>query len=128
MPKVNAIACPDEHTEQVSLIQWTKLSIKQRPELCMLFAVPNGGARSKATAGKLKAEGVQAGVPDLICLSPVYPFHGLAIEMKRQRGSTTSPEQKDWLSRLKERGYHTAVCKGWLEAKAVIENYLDGRA
>ena len=30
-----------------------------------IFAVPNGGHRAKSVAGKMKAEGAKAGVPDL---------------------------------------------------------------
>ena len=36
----------------------------------MLFAVPNGGGRSRIEAGIMKAEGVTAGVSDLISWRP----------------------------------------------------------
>lgn len=48
-------------------------------------------------------------MPDL-CL-PVT-FHGLCIEMKRRPGGQISAKQKEWLSKLAEQGYKTAVCKG----------------
>lgn len=38
------------------------------------FAVPNGGGRSRATAGILKATGVLAGVSDLVILFPFQMF------------------------------------------------------
>lgn len=36
----------------------------------MLFHIPNGEARSKATGARLKAMGVMAGAPDLIAVLP----------------------------------------------------------
>lgn len=44
------------------------------------FHVPNGGGRSKAEAGILKAMGVLAGVPDLFVLGPDRNL--VAIEFK----------------------------------------------
>ena len=32
--------------------------------------------------------------------------------------------QKEWLKALDEEGYATKVCRGWLEAREVIEKYL----
>jgi len=41
-----------EHDEQYKLFSWTRY----RPELRWMFAIPNGGYRTKATAGKMAAE------------------------------------------------------------------------
>lgn len=54
---------------------------------------PNGGMRSKATAGKLKAEGVKAGVPDIIVMGP--GGRAVFIELKAQR-NTLTPDQTDF--------------------------------
>ena len=97
-------------------------------ELALLFAVPNGGHRSKATAGRLKAEGVKPGVPDLCLPVPRGGSHGLFVELKRRKGSTTSPEQREWLSRLAGQGYATVVAKGWDEAAESITRYLSMEA
>ena len=48
----------------------------------LLFAVPNGGARSRTEAAIMKAEGVTAGVTDLILLLGRGGFNALCIEMK----------------------------------------------
>src|SRR5262245_64718583 len=49
----------------------------------LCFAIPNGGARDVITAGRLKAEGVRAGVPD-VCLPVARAgYHGLFLEVKR---------------------------------------------
>lgn len=121
------ISVPSEHDEQVSLVHWAFLARKTRPELNGLAAIPNGGARHKAVAAKLKAEGCRAGYLDLQLLVARGGFHGLLIELKRTKESTTSAEQKEWIKWHLEQGYHAVVCKGWLEARSVIENYLDGR-
>lgn len=52
-----------ESQEQIYLFQWAELNRRRMPELGLLFHVPNGGKRSMATARRLKAEGVKAGVP-----------------------------------------------------------------
>lgn len=49
----------------------------------LIFSVPNGGARSAATAGILKATGVMAGVSDLILL---YNGRAFFIEVKTEDG------------------------------------------
>lgn len=51
------------------------------PRPWLVFHVPNGGGRSKAEAGILKAMGVLAGMPDLLLIGPSKP-NVLAIELK----------------------------------------------
>ena len=112
-----------EHAEQCALFRWAGYQAKRLPELALLFAIPNGGFRTKATAAKLKAEGVKAGVPD-ICL-PVAKgeYHGLWIELKAGRNKPTTT-QVAWHLRLSREGYRVAVCWGWDSARGVIEEYL----
>lgn len=104
---------------------WAALSIKQRPELEYLVAIPNGGARHIAVAAKLKAEGVKKGFPDLQMNLARSGYNGLFIELKNRDGKT-SPEQKDWLERLMRAGNKAVVCKGWIDAQQTIIDYLDG--
>ncbi len=115
-----------EHTEQVNLMQWWQLACRGFgiPE-ALLFAIPNGGQRNIIVASKLKAEGVRAGVPDLFLAFPYRNYDGLFIEMKKTKGGRVSGKQKNMLEQLAEVGYKTVVCNGWLEAKAVIEEYLE---
>lgn len=127
MPKPrlkSPISVPTEHAEQRALITWASLSTGKHPELRLLFAIPNGGARSKAAAGKLKAEGVKPGVPDLCLPVARGGHHGLYLEMKRVKGGTLSPEQKQWHQALTEHGYHVALCKGLQAAQASLITYL----
>jgi len=46
--------------------------------------------------------------------------------MKRRKGGKLSDDQARWVYTLDKQGYKTAVCRGWEEAKEVIEGYLEG--
>lgn len=115
-----------EHAHQCALMSWAWLARKQRPELDLLVASANGGQRHKAVAAKLKASGVKAGYPDLALNMPRGKYSGLFIELKTLTGRTT-PQQKEWLTKLSAAGNYAVVCKGWIAAKEQIENYLDAR-
>jgi hypothetical protein len=116
-----------EHAEQAALFRWAEFARARLPELALLYAVPNGGHRHKATAARLKAEGVKRGVPD-VCLPVARDgAHGLYIELKAERGKAT-PEQLGWIRALRRQGYAACVCHGWEEARRVIEDYLAERA
>lgn len=121
-----ALPVPTEAQEQMTLFSWAQLQSGKYPELNLLFHVPNGGSRNKAEAGRLRAEGVKAGVPDLCLPVPRGKCHGLFIELKRQRGGRIAPEQTSWLEELMKQGYSVAICKGWKSAADVILNYLEG--
>lgn len=43
-----------EHYEQVALFDWARQAEGRFPELGLLFAVPNGGARNVVTGTRLK--------------------------------------------------------------------------
>ena len=112
-----------EHFEQVALFQWCEWNRQKYPDLDLLFAIPNGGARNKSTAGMLKAEGVKAGVPDMLLPVPARGMCGLFIEMK-VLPNRPSKEQEKWIEALRNKGYRVAVCYSWLEAVEQIRQYL----
>jgi hypothetical protein len=114
-----------EHTHQVALIRWAKAAELLRPELKLLFAVPNGGMRHPIVAAQLKEEGVKAGVPDLILPIPRYGSGALYIEMKMPKGRV-SPEQAIWLQDLEDNGNTSLACFGWHEARQAVKDYLSG--
>lgn len=113
-----------EDTIQVQVFTWASRQLKVYPELAWLFHVPNGGHRSAAVAGKLKAQGVKPGVPDLCLPVPRFGKHGLWIEMKTQDGQVRKP-QKAWIAFLREAGYRVEVCRSFDEARAVLLGYLN---
>lgn len=53
-------------------------------------------------------------------------FHGLYVELKRQKGGSLESSQEDIIARLRQAGYRVEVCMGWWEAREAIENYLTG--
>ena len=107
---------PTEHEEQRELVRW----FRQFHPNVLIFAIANGGIRSKASASRLKAEGVVPGIPDLF-----VPAKGLWIEMKRVKGGALSPEQKAMMQYLEEVGYRAIVCKGAEDAKKQIQAFFD---
>ena len=112
-----------EHVEQAALFRWAEFARARLPELTLLHAIPNGGHRHKATAARLKAEGVKRGVPDLCLPVARNGAHGLYIELKTERGKAT-PEQLGWIRALRRQGYAAEVCRGWESARSMIEHYL----
>lgn len=112
-----------------ALMHWARLQENVLPELALLFHIPNGGLRSKAQAGELKAEGVRAGVPDYLLPVPLGGYHGLFIELKMPKTGAKKPgrlseEQKLWLKALRAYGYRAETAYGWDEARQLILEYL----
>lgn len=122
----NKMPVPTEAQEQMTLFSWAAMQSGKYPELNLLYHVPNGGSRHKAEAGRLRAEGVKAGVPDLCLPVARGQHHGLYIELKRQRGGRTSDHQSEWLDALSVQGYKAALCYGWEQAAGTIIEYLTG--
>lgn len=110
-----------EHGLQVSCVRWFRMAYPAWGRL--LFAVPNGGHRNKATAGKLKAEGATAGVADLILLRRNSRYGALLVEMKYGKG-TQSEAQKDWQEAAEGAGYRYAVCRSLDDFIGTVEEYI----
>lgn len=119
----------DESGHQEALFSWAGYNMGRMPELEYMHHVPNGGKRDRATAVALKRQGVKAGVPDIVLPAARAGYHGLYIELKAGKNTTTE-NQRRWLEYLRQQGYYTAVCYGWQKAAELIETYLlrTGRA
>lgn len=131
MPKISP-----EHLVQVQLIERVRLElaplfpILRGPDFhhtgaLRLFAVPNGGLRAVQEAVRLKAEGVQRGVPDLCLPIPRGGFHGAWLELKAGKGKA-SPEQVDWLGFLAAEGYAVRVAWDVASSFQFLHDYLAG--
>jgi len=108
-------------------MQWATLQSGAFPELELLYAIPNGGHRNKATAGKLKAEGVKSGVPDLHLPIARGGYHSLYVEMKKppEGGKgRLSPTQIWWRDRLIDEGHAVVTCHGATAGIEAIRVYL----
>lgn len=107
-----------EDEEQELLCSWmTEQGIR-------FYAVPNGGKRDIVEAVKFKRTGVSPGVPDLCVPVARGGYHGLYIELKRQRGATLSEKQKEWIEFLVNNGYYAQVAYGFDEARKTVLFYF----
>lgn len=110
-----------EHHLQTQSVAWFGW---QYPTLAdLLFAIPNGGKRSKATAGKLKAEGVRAGVADLFLSVARQGCHGLYIEMKTATGAQRT-SQRRFQQRVTTEGYAYVIARSLEEFQRHVHAYL----
>ncbi len=114
-----------EHDHQAALFCWAALESYRLPELQLLFAIPNGGHRDRLRGGQLKAEGVKAGVPDIMLPVARSQWHGLWIEMKSPSGRL-SDYQAAWIKELQKQHYQVSICYSWIEARDTILTYLKG--
>lgn len=120
-----------ERDHQVFVFQVLAMNEKAYSFLKYIYAIPNGGHRLPAVAGKLKAEGVKRGVADICLPFPCqHSFrepsgsccHGAYIEMKSPDGRAT-PEQREFLEFVQGQGYFTRIAYSCEEALDEIERY-----
>ena len=88
-----------------------------------VYAIPNGGYRTKRTGKTLKAEGVKKGIPDTHCFIARAPYHSLYIEFKTEKG-TLRPEQEQVIAMLREQGHKVVVCRSSQSGLTEILKYL----
>ena len=112
---------------QRALVAFLRASL---PKPWLVFHVPNGGGRSKAEGGILKAMGVRAGIPDLFLLGPNSRL--IAIECKapprtlktRARKSLAkarfSEAQQETIAALGELGVPTLIARNVEETIAAL--------
>ena len=54
-------------------------------------------------------------------------YHGLFLEIKKDKRSYATKEQKGWIEYLNSVGYYAAVTKGFDETVQVIKDYFNGK-
>ena len=89
--------------------------------------IPNECKRSKAYGAKMKRMGLQKGFPDLFIPTVKQGFHGLFIELKRDKLEHPTKEQLEWIEYLNNKGYYAAVAYGVDAAIAEIKKYMEIR-
>jgi hypothetical protein len=82
----------------------------------LVFHVPNGGQRVKAEAGRLKAMGTRAGIPDLVVLIDGRAY---GLELKTARGRQ-NPAQKTMAETWRRAGCDYEIARTVTEARAVL--------
>lgn len=118
-----------EEAEQTALFCWAAMNFEHCPELRLMFAIPNGGKRDPVTAAKLKAQGVRAGVPDVLLPvprpGPGHWYAGLFIELKKLKGGNLrDANQIAWASGLIAQGYAHHLVRGGANAAGIIMAYM----
>ena len=105
-----------EQVFQASLVKALAMVLERD---AFLFAVPNGGARSKIEAKILVGQGVVPGVPDLLVM-----FSGTAVglECKAPQGGRTDPNQIKVHERFARAGIPVAVVRTLPEALAFLHD------
>lgn len=113
----------ESHIQQVCL-RWARMQFPVCREL--MFSVPNGAHLSMVQAKILKAEGMTAGVADMLLLHPSADgrWAALAIEFKTAKGKQ-STYQKAWQTELEKPGcYRYEVVRSFEQFRDLINNYL----
>lgn len=121
-----------EHEEQVVFFNRIRALAANDPKRYGVaadrtYAIPNGGGRSRAEAGRLKAEGVRKGVSDVFVSFPAHGKHGMYIEMKAPNGRKRD-EQEGWIEGSVNLGYAAHFCFGADAAVNIWRAYVDGTA
>lgn len=115
------IAPESEANQQEIVVKYIRLAYPTA-----LYCASAGGMwTSDSQRIKMAKTGYVKGFPDLFVYEPRGEFHGLAIEMKRVKGSKIEPEQIEWQEQLRNRGYASYICKGKDEAIKIIDEYFN---
>ena len=90
--------------------------------------IPNERKATVAVMSELAKQGVMKGFPDNFIAEPRGKYHGLFIELKRTKNSTSrkGKEQREWIKALNEKGYKAEFAFGAEEAKRIVLEYLQG--
>lgn len=110
-----------EHTLQSRCVRWFRLQFPNRRH--NLFAVPNGGYRTKTTAALLKDEGQLSGVADLILLVRKGTCGALLLEAK-VKGNYQSSNQRLWQKMIEADGYEYRIFHTLEEFAEIVNEYL----
>jgi len=122
--KPKATRPPKESDEQTILFKY--LWGVKRLSLCYSTqnGVKIGGDRKFGIIAQMKKTGLKKGIPDICIPYARGGFHGLYIEMKRQKGGVISDDQHQIAECLRAEGYKSVFCKGFEDAKKVVDDYF----
>lgn len=127
-----------ESDHQARFFDWAKLTpvpgFPGRTLHDFAFAVPNGAMLAGSASQRarymafLKRQGLKKGVSDIFVAIPMGRFHGVFLEMKRDRHSRVSEEQRAWIELMTLAGYYARKVLGFDEARAAMQAYFSGQA
>lgn len=111
-----------EFQEQKAFTEWVRWNEARIPQLKLAFHPPNGGLRSKAAAGKLKAIGTRPGVPDYWFPVGNGRFKGMVLEFKSAKGSL-SLDQRAFIDGLRDANWFVEIVRTASEAITMTERF-----
>lgn len=127
--RIRAALKPIRHLEadqQALVIEWAHWAYRTQsakyPMLRLLHASMNAAKRSIKQGGRMKAQGMLSGVPDLFLPVPRGDKHGLFIEMKSEGGRPTR-DQLRFIQDVIDLDYAAHICYSAKEAIELIEDY-----
>lgn len=102
----------DEANFQIGVVRFLRMAGH------FVFAVPNGGSRNVIEAANLKAQGVMAGVSDLILLLPHKVYF---IELKNPNGKgRQSPLQREFEDNVRAHGQEYLLWDNWAQVEQFV--------
>ncbi len=119
---------PHERVEQRALVRWIRYQPKIRD---FVVKLDNEGKRTLIQGHQIKLMGLCPGASDLFIAYPTKRYHGLWIEVKRNKKYCKSEmERTSWISQLKflalmrSVGFAAHMAYGWEHGVEIIETYL----
>jgi hypothetical protein len=113
-----------EYQVQCQIFEWATLHRNTWPELDLLVGSPSGVRMSIGLRMKCLRLGiVKKGHPDLHLPVARGGFNAFYLELK-VNGKKPTPEQMDYMARLRHEGNYASYCDGFDEAVAAIVSYL----
>jgi len=112
---------PIEYEEDKVFAQWCRLKKLKFSHIPNETYTPSMGARIRN-----QQSGVDSGVPDYVVLTPKGVIW---VEMKRRKGSITSPAQLEWIEAINAiPGTQAQVCKGAQEAIDFVSKFIQKKS
>ena len=122
---------------QQECVAWFRFQYPKYAQV--LIHVPNEGKRNTkmvhtkygmkvvcSSGARLKAEGLVAGVADLLLLTPNNEYGSLAIEMKTPTGRL-SDSQKAWREEFEKAGNKYVVCRTFEQFMCEVVDYMKNK-
>lgn len=111
----------NESKMQQACVRWFRYCFPAHAQ--MLVAVPNGVATSATQGAILKAEGMLAGVADLLLLIPAQGYTMLAMELKYANG-VQSERQRMWQAEAEKHGIRYEVVRSFDQFQQLTTQYI----
>jgi hypothetical protein len=115
---------------QIALIEWIKLQYPITANF--IIKIDNEGRRSPMGHSLSIQSGLHIGASDLFIAYPCGGYHGLFLEIKREKWRLT-PSQKEhvdrqlaFIDKMKSQGYQGQLGIGLVECMKIVKHYLEG--